>query len=86
MQVNDKGGQGRREGQEQGTGRLGGTAGAQADTVQTWTVGTTSASDHGVTYTFPSHFFQGSYLFRGGVKFNSLPFGKCNLTFRVLQS
>ena len=39
MQVNDKGGQGRREGQEQGTGRLGGTAGAQADMVQTRAVG-----------------------------------------------
>ena len=38
-QVSDKGGQRRGEGQEQGTGRLGGTAGAQADRVQTRTFG-----------------------------------------------
>ena len=52
-----------------------------------------SASDDGVSYTFLSHFFQGPCLFRCGVKFNFLnyfvcycPFGKSNLTFRVLQS
>ena len=37
--VSDEGGQERGEGQEQGAGRLGGTAGAQADRVQPWAVG-----------------------------------------------
>ena len=59
----------------------------------------TSASDYGVSYTFPSHFFQGPYLFRCGVKSNFLnyifdvtflasvilPFGYFNLDLNFSQ-